>query len=333
MKFMDKNHLVYGANFDDVYKEVLSNLMNQPQYECSPRGMKIRENIAVTLVLENPRARLLTPKARESNYSFAVGEFLWYWNGKRDLKTMLYYNKRMKNFSDDNETLNSAYGYRLLSKNFFAGDSETGIGHTQWNTIVKTLCEDHESRRAVMTILSPQDVNQAASSKGSKDVPCTLSLQFFIRDNALDLHVHMRSNDVIWGLTYDLFSFTMLQECMLLSLKEKDLRFSNLRLGRYYHTAGSLHIYDTHFEMAEKILKEYREKDNLTSGMDPLISLSELEKVSKLETFYRTSKSLDKPPRIMLDNISKTSEWMIEMLKANRKKRDEEVAKEGAKLG
>ena len=30
-----------------------------------------------------------------------------------------------------------------------------------------------------------------------------------------------------------------------------------LELGNYFHHAGSMHIYDKHFEMADKILGEY----------------------------------------------------------------------------
>jgi hypothetical protein len=84
---------------------------------------------------------------------------------------------------------------------------------------VAELLKDHDSRRALVLINRANDQIYAVDH-GSKDVPCTLSLQFFVRDNKLHLHAHMRSNDVFWGLTYDLFSFTMLQEVMMLELRD-----------------------------------------------------------------------------------------------------------------
>jgi thymidylate synthase len=57
----------------------------------------------------------------------------------------------------------------------------------------------------------------------------------------------MRSNDAIWGLPYDVFLFTFLQEMMAIELK--------VELGSYYHFAGSLHLYERHLGLANRILE------------------------------------------------------------------------------
>lgn len=321
------NHIgtIYGYNFDSLYYNLLSALTKYPQYICKPRGSLIKESLAVTLVLHNPRSRLLTCNSRATNYGFAVGEFLWYWSGKQDLETMLYYNKRMKNFSNDGKTLNSAYGYRLRQKYFFAANTN-GTGETQWETCKKTLLDDPDSRRAVMLINLPEDEREAVVI-GSKDVPCTLSLQFFVRENKLDLHVLMRSNDVIWGLTYDLFSFTLLQECMLLEL-QKYPQFANLRLGSYYHTAGSMHLYETHFKQAEQIVDEYSKMNAVDligprCVMEPITSLVGLETICSLEEKLR-KKEID---HIDYSEWSGSLAWMVDQLNVHRMKRDAEEAK------
>jgi hypothetical protein len=66
-------------------------------------------------------------------------------------------------------------------------------------------------------------------------VPCTLSLQFLIRDKRLNCIATMRSNDIVWGLTYDVFNFTMIQEYVAVKV--------GIPLGDYFHNAGSLHLY------------------------------------------------------------------------------------------
>jgi thymidylate synthase len=303
--------VILGENFDDVFADLLYDVSNYPQFVCSPRGQKIKETLAKTVVLVDPRARLICNPAREANFGFMAGEFLWYWQGRSDLDMMLYYNKRMGDFSDDGVTLNSAYGKRILTR-------EESI--SQWEACVKTLSEDTDSRRALMLINQPHD-NIHASLFGSKDVPCTLSLQFFIRENNLHLHVHMRSNDVIWGLTNDLFSFTMLQECMLLELKETG-KFSDLQLGTYYHTAGSMHLYERHFELADRILAGHLEmkKKNYIYPMSPLMSLDELRKLCRDEEELRKGyiKKID------LTKYRGACNFLAEQLNAHRQKRDAE---------
>jgi thymidylate synthase len=55
----------------------------------------------------------------------------------------------------------------------------------------------------------------------------------------------MRSNDVIFGLTYDLPWFVRLQRLAAEAV--------GLPVGAYSHQASSLHIYERHFEMAKQI--------------------------------------------------------------------------------
>jgi thymidylate synthase len=303
---------IKGDCFDEIYEKIVASIVRNPDYVCSPRGSKIKENLAFTFTLTNPRARLLTNSARATNYGFGVGEFLWYWKAQQDLESMVYYNKRMKDFSDDGVTLNSAYGYRMKRM-------DVGSGLTQWHVAIKTLTEDSDSRRAILHINQPHDQWKAAA-EGSKDVPCTLSLQFFVRDGKLDLHAHMRSNDVIWGLTYDLFSFTLFQECMLLELRKHE-KFRDLELGKYHHTAGSLHIYERHFDQAEQILAEYRGYKTYHGGtMRRIPSLEELADLGKFEEMLRTRKMDRIDPGI----FSGATQWMAEQLNAHREKRDGE---------
>lgn len=72
-------------------------------------------------------------------------------------------------------------------------------------------------------------------------------VQFLIREGALHCVTFMRSNDVICGLSYDLFLLTMLQERMALEL--------GVRLGTHRHLVGSMHIFEPQFAMARAIAK------------------------------------------------------------------------------
>ena len=294
--------------FDEAFGSILGRLLYAPDFECNPRGMgRVRESLAQTFVVNDPRSRVLSSPTRNASYGFGVGEFLWYWQGKDDLETMLYYNRRMGAFSDDGKTLNSAYGklLRCLDSSLVS----------QWETVVRELAVDPDSRRAVMTIFRRSNLLGAVEN-GSKDVPCTLSLQFFIRDGALNLHTVMRSNDVMWGLTYDLFSFTLLQECMLLDLRRA---YPDLKLGRYFHTAGSLHLYERHWGQAEKIISETKVQ---RSSMEPITSLEHLRWLCDDEHLLRTG-SRDS---IEIAKYTGGLRWMAAQLNDFRRKRDDERA-------
>lgn len=86
------------------------------------------------------------------------------------------------------------------------------------------------SRRAVLSIWREEDLYHDG------DRPCTLTLQFLLREHGLELHVSMRSQDVWLGVPYDVFMFSQLQ----LSLA----RQLNVPVGRYVHHVGSLHVYE-----------------------------------------------------------------------------------------
>lgn len=301
--------------FDTLFAKAVGRINQKPQYICSPRGQKIKEAIAPTLILTNPRARLLANPARDVKYGFGAGEFIWYFTGRNDLEMMLYYNKRMRDYSDDGKTLNSAYGFR------FRMPMETGAPN-QWEIAKRTLLKDPDTRRALILINEPFDQYEA-ELHGSKDVPCTLSLQFFIRENKLHLHAHMRSNDAFWGLTYDLFSFTLFQECMLLELQIAGMK--DLELGEYVHTAGSLHIYERHFGMADSVLETYLdERFQQAAPMEPL-SLGGLSLLIEEEEALRTGKVA----QIDEAQFDGGARWMAQQLNAHRRQRDAERVGKG----
>lgn len=188
----------------------------------SPRGHRICELQNVNIIVENPRARIIACPERKFSAAYAFGELAWYLSGRNDVDTMGYYSKFIRNCSDDGKTLNSAYGYRIFTGN------HPKIGFDQWKNCIRLLSNDKDSRQAVIHLHTPND-------QKTKDEVCTMSLQFLIRDNKLNMIVTMRSNDVILGLTYDAFAFTMMQEIMAKQL--------GVELGYYCHNVGSMHIY------------------------------------------------------------------------------------------
>lgn len=238
-------------NFTEAYYDLVDAVYNSYDFECAPRGQKIREILGASFVIQDPRNRLLYIPERKFSLQYVMAEILWYVLGDNTTEWIGNYSTMWNNISDDGKTANSAYGARIFKQHGyqvaavrFDGTCERVEGDrnwSQWNYVKEELKRDPDSRRAVIHIRMPQD-----SIEAKKDVPCTNTLQFFIRDNKLTLLVNMRSTDLIFGLGNDVPAFTFMQEMMANEL--------GVELGPYIHVSNSLHIYERHFEMCEQIL-------------------------------------------------------------------------------
>lgn len=176
-----------------------------------------REITNAHLVLRNPLDRLVTDRHRRMNIAFAVAEFAGLFAGEDSAAYYSQFINGYGKYSSRHDTIVGAYGPRLLE-------------HNQISAVIARLHDDLYSRRGVLTIYSGSDL-----VADPRDVPCTLSIQFLYRE-ALDAIVTMRSSDAYWGLTYDIFQFSMLQEFVARNL--------GVEPGSLYLNAGSLHIYE-----------------------------------------------------------------------------------------
>ena len=289
------NATVSGGSFNEIFRTILWRLLEESDYETEPRGMKIKELINSTLILEKPMNRLLTIEERDFSLRYLAGELCFYLSGSEDLKFISHYSKFWEKVSDDGKTINSNYGARL----FYDRLSD---GRTQFEYCRDALLTDPDSRKAVAFIYYP-----AAHSKLSRDNPCTQYIQFFIRDEALMLITNMRSNDVWFGLSYDLPFFCVVQEMMLRVLQKK---YSGIGLGPYIHNAGSLHLYERNWEQAEKIVKDPTYIYDVTEDMPEF----KYEDLARIPFLLATEQALRKGRDPLFTDLSDWTLWIQERL-------------------
>ena len=86
----------------------------------------------------------------------------------------------------------------------------------------------------------------------------------------------MRSNDIVFGFCNDIFNFALFQQLMLNELRDV---YPELKLGSYYHHAGSLHLYDTHYNMRDNILMDNCFSENTTYELWPYITRKYIQKM------------------------------------------------------
>jgi len=240
-------------NFTEAYVGILKDVYTQPEFISSPRGMNVKENLGYQFQILNPRHRIPYVQGRDLSIHYMIAELLWYLAGNDSTEWISNYSTFWSKISDDGTTANSAYGARIFKPHNRIA-STIDKTWTQWTYVVEELKKDPDSRRAVIHIRSPQD-----SILAQLDVPCTLSLQFFLRNDKVHMVVSMRSSDVILGLAYDVPAFTIFQELLALQLSSELSR--QIGLGTYTHLSASLHVYERYFKMVEKILDEDWKQD------------------------------------------------------------------------
>jgi len=232
--------LYKGNSFAEVYKASLTDLIRNPEYSVSPRGLKINESMNVVHVVENPVLCLYENEKRSSQLKYIAAETVYYFSGRRDLGFISRFAPFWNQIANDDRTVNSAYGNLIFNE-----VCEGGL--TQWQWAYNSLIHDKDTRQAILLFNKPN-----YQYYGNKDFICTLNGVFNIRDNKLNFTVQMRSNDAILGTATD-FSFFCLLQMQMLKLLKMD-KYPELELGSFTHIANSYHVYERHFELIEEMI-------------------------------------------------------------------------------
>lgn len=179
-----------------------------------PRGKKTVEITGLQLKFNDSSKCIPVGVGRKLNLAIGSAESLQLIGGVSDAAQMSSISKNFDQFTVDGK-FPGAYGPRIYS---------------QLPRVIETLHDDPDSRQAGVVIWRHWEL-----ARFSPDIPCTVSISFLIRNGKLEMFVNMRSNDAVWGLSYDAWMFSNLQHAIAYSL--------GIPVGPYYHSATSFHIY------------------------------------------------------------------------------------------
>ena len=212
------------TDVDSAYLSLCKQLLDAPHVGNT------REILNAHIQIENPCDSVVS--IRDISIEYLFGELIWYLTARNDLEFISKFSTFWNHLSDDGETCNSAYGYIIADKH----------GFNQLAKVMELLHEDPTSRRAVININVPNE-----HVIETKDEPCTVSIQFLLRDNKVHCTTYMRSNDIWLGFPYDVVFFTELQRLVAVELGADP--------GTYTHFVGSLHMYDKDVEKIKRIVE------------------------------------------------------------------------------
>lgn len=191
---------------------------------------------------------------RKASATYGAAEFLWYMLGTDSIEMIQAYAPQYERFGNDGKA-HGAYGHRWSNDPVFRetgtemlGKVHPGAMGTQIQAVCSLLRDKPDTRQAVVTMWNAGDLLWAIEGS-RKDIPCTLSIQFHLRNNELHMVVTMRSQDLWLGLPYDAFCFAMLQQMMATEL--------GAEMGTYTHCVGSLHLYERNQRKMDEAIRAH----------------------------------------------------------------------------
>ena len=169
---------------------------------------------------------IYNPK-RKFNVRYALLEFMWYLSQDQNVRNIGKAASTWQDIASVNGNVHSNYGACL---------------YRSWDRVANELLRLPESRRAVIAL------NQPDVDYGMKDVPCTMFVQFFVRDDKLHLIWNMRSSDFAFGFCNDVAVGMLFLQMMRNELMERtDIPW--IGLGSFTYNATSLHCYEPHWHL------------------------------------------------------------------------------------
>lgn len=217
-------HFGSTVNFPHIYETI----RQHGDTEVCRNGAIIHSMHNVTIDIEPDCLPLC--QGRNLSLSYLEKEFEFYKSGSNLLEDALNCSKFWSKCSDDGKTINSNYGKLLLH-------DKNSKGFSQFEHAYNCLMNNIQSKKAVMTVYNNENAYI------SNDNPCTMFVAFFVQDSMLNMQVVMRSNDLFYGLPYDLPWYRAVQIAMLKCL-HANREYEYIRLGHYLHTAVNLHYYE-----------------------------------------------------------------------------------------
>lgn len=233
-----------SRNFNYAFINGLHSMLTAGEH-VTTRGQQTLELRACVVRIPNSQERVICVPHRKNNIFASIAETLWVLGGRNDIEYLSRYLPRAKDFSDDGVTWRAGYGKRIRDFK----------GQDQLMNVIELLRRDKSSRQAVISLWDPE-----TDCLPSKDIPCTNWIHFMIRNGKLDMSIVIRSNDIMWGASaINWFEWSVMHQLVATS--------TDSEIGMLNYYADSFHLYERHFERAQKIVDSCHEfTDMYASG-------------------------------------------------------------------
>lgn len=167
-------------------------------------------------------------------------ELLWILRGETNIRSLVEKGVHIwDEWAKENGDLGPVYGAQWRN-----WPSSNGEGIDQITNVIKTIVDDPDSRRL---IVSAWNVDQLP---GMALTPCHALFQFYVSEDKLSCKLYQRSADLFLGVPFNIASYALLthmvaQQC-------------GLGVGNFIWSGGDVHIYKNHLDQVEEQLSRER---------------------------------------------------------------------------
>ncbi len=222
------------TTFDRHYLDILRRIYHEGELVQSERtGYATKALPGVTFDL-NPAQGFPLLTVRKMFPKFFCAETVWFVAGHKHAGFLQQFTKGWDSFLEDDGTVKTAYGYRWRHH----------FGRDQLLDLVEHLREEPSSRQGVVMMWDPSDDGLRAPKK--KNVPCPFCWTANIIGNKFNVHLVIRSNDMVLGNPNDIADFALLQAMLAQEL--------GVGVGKLTVSISHAHVYENQFEAVEDIL-------------------------------------------------------------------------------
>jgi len=163
-------------------------------------------------------------------------ELIWFLMGATNVRWLQERGVKIWNeWADENGDLGPVYGSQWRN-----WPSKTGEGIDQITNVIKSIKQNPDSRRHIVTAWNPDEIDEM------KLPPCHALFQFYVSEGKLSCQLYQRSADLFLGVPFNIASYALLthmvaQQC-------------DLEVGEFIWTGGDVHIYANHLDQVKEQL-------------------------------------------------------------------------------
>ncbi|AUM58596.1 thymidylate synthase [Proteus phage phiP4-3] len=230
--------MIIRNTFEEAFKAVNETVIDLYEFKVDSRIGPCREIGSLTFRVMDPSTyKFSDEKINRIDYKYA--EDFWQFmisGGTNAIEAFKEYPNVAKFIDKPKsdilpENFNTFYGPRIVA---------------QLPVLLKELKEKPGSRRVVFQILQEQDQALLSLDDETLEYPCTDSVTYYIRDNKLYAHTHMRSQNCAIVLQLDIYLQGKLMEYIASEC--------NVEIGHYTHSMVSAHIFERDIEYVNSFL-------------------------------------------------------------------------------
>lgn len=236
------------TSFDRIYQQAIARVFHEGSQVFSHRtGISTRALPGLTFELE-PSGGFPLLTLRKIPIKLFCAEVVWMITGEKKLDFLRQFTKIWDDFAEQDGTVDAAYGYRWRRH----------FGRDQLVDLVEHLREEPTSRQGVVVMWDPASDGLRAPKR--KNVPCPFCWTANIIDDKLNVHLIIRSNDLMLGNPHDTAGFALLQAILAQEL--------GVKVGKLTVSISHAHIYENHYAQVEELIaREAHKHDEILCSL------------------------------------------------------------------